>query len=286
MLWTPTWSDRESADDSGDDVPEVSTIGQQRHSYLQKLGVGTPRSRAFSTPDMKAHTSQLASGRDAFRGKFLQKLAYNNVWVPQAQRPPKHQSVILFDWDDTLLCTSFLNREAPTAETMEHVSKIADHVKTLLEVALKSGHTYIITNASAGWVEYSAAKWMPEILPMLRQVQVISARERFEAEFPDDINQWKIQAFLEVQRHMASTPITNLVALGDADFEMEAVRVMGKEFEESLIKTIKFRPQPTSLEHLKELELVATRFEQIVRSGRNLKIFLERRSSAKPEPST
>lgn len=25
------------------------------------------------------------------------------------QRPPKHQTVIIFDWDDTLLCTSWLS---------------------------------------------------------------------------------------------------------------------------------------------------------------------------------
>jgi hypothetical protein len=29
--------------------------------------------------------------------------------TPQAQKSPQHQTVIIFDWDDTLLCTSFLN---------------------------------------------------------------------------------------------------------------------------------------------------------------------------------
>lgn len=27
----------------------------------------------------------------------------------KAQKSPQHQTVIIFDWDDTLLCTSFLN---------------------------------------------------------------------------------------------------------------------------------------------------------------------------------
>ena len=32
------------------------------------------------------------------------------------------------------------------------------------------GHTFIITNAMNGWVEYSAAKWVPELLPVLQKV--------------------------------------------------------------------------------------------------------------------
>merc|ERR1719162_1035584 len=114
--------------------------------------------------DENSFSENMLMGQAAFRGKFLQKLAYNKVWAPQAQRPPKHQSVIVFDWDDTLLCTSWLNRMEDSAETYEYLRKIAHHVRRVLEVALKSGHTYIITNAMHGWVEYSAAKWVPELL--------------------------------------------------------------------------------------------------------------------------
>jgi len=32
-----------------------------------------------------------------------------HIHDPQAQKSPQHQTVIIFDWDDTLLCTSFLN---------------------------------------------------------------------------------------------------------------------------------------------------------------------------------
>merc|ERR1712003_267606 len=121
---------------------------------------------------------------------------------------------------------------------------IAQQVKGLLEIAIKAGRTYIITNATSGWVELSASRWAPELLPILRKVQVISARDKFEAAFPRDVGQWKIQAFLEVQRQLDATPITNLIALGDAEYEMEAARIMGDEFEEGLVKTVKFRPNP------------------------------------------
>jgi len=47
-----------------------------------------------------------------FRVSFLRKLSYHKVWLPKAERPPMHQTVIIFDWDDTLLCTSFLQGES------------------------------------------------------------------------------------------------------------------------------------------------------------------------------
>lgn len=277
MIRTPSLPPRaeECASEEGQGSAEAASPGLRGHE----------RSGAQSVPlgrlddSLQTRSAQLG-GQDAFRGKFLQKLANNNLLGQEAHRPPKHQSVIIFDWDDTLLCTSYLMKlgdEPLPADTEPYLRKIAQHIRCMLEIALASGPTYIITNAMAGWVEHSAAKWVPELLPLLQQVEIISARERFGAKFPDDIHQWKVQAFLEVQRRLDWTPITNLVALGDADFEMEAARIMGGEFDEALIKTVKFRPHPTPLEHMKQVELVAEKFLQIVRSGRSTKVILERR---------
>jgi len=201
--------------------------------------------------------------------------------VPQSHRVPKHQSVIIFDWDDTLLCTSWLQERDYHLGASENddacLQKIVQRSKNVLETAIASGFTYVITNAMTGWVEYSAARWAPELLPVLRKLRVISARARFEDRFPDDVWQWKIQAFLEVQQQMNTTPITNLVALGDADYEIEAARIMGGEFEEGVVKTVKFRPHPNPTEHLKQLEIVDKNLEKVIGSARSMKVILERK---------
>lgn len=49
------------------------------------------------------------SQSDSSRLKYLRRLSYLKVWVPSIHRAPKHQTAIIFDWDDTLLCTSYLN---------------------------------------------------------------------------------------------------------------------------------------------------------------------------------
>ncbi|CAD7967124.1 unnamed protein product [Amoebophrya sp. A120] len=220
---------------------------------------------------------------DAFRHKFLQRLSYERIWVPQRERAPKHQTVIIFDWDDTLLCTSYLNLRLPTPEIPAHIQKqlvLLERVGCqLLELAMKLGTVFIITNAMKGWVEYSASKYIPRLMSTLQKMTIISARGNYEHAFPGNYGQWKIEAFLQVQRELNSSIITNLVSLGDSNMEMEAVHVMGKQFDQALIKTIKFRESPTPEELVKQLELVAQKFEKIILNARNLKIGLERKWS-------
>lgn len=219
--------------------------------------------------------------QDEFRVNFLRKLSYEKVWVPPVQRPPTHQTVLIFDWDDTLLCTSFLNvrGEQPMSVAVTRcLQLIQEVVIRLLELAQRLGHTFIITNAMSGWVEYSAAKWCPQLLPVLQKVPVISARSNHERQFPGEVNKWKISAFLEVQKQLDSQIITNLISLGDSNFEMEAVHVMGKEFAQAMIKTVKFREHPSPEELLKQLQLVEEKLERIVENAKNLKIGLERKA--------
>ncbi len=46
---------------------------------------------------------------DQIRKNFLSKLTYQKIWLTPAEKPKQHESCIIFDWDDTLLCTSFIN---------------------------------------------------------------------------------------------------------------------------------------------------------------------------------
>jgi hypothetical protein len=222
------------------------------------------------------------SGRksqDAFRINFLRKLSYEKVWVPSPQRPPKYQTVTIFDWDDTLLCTTFLQRlqDEAVPEVLDGMlRKIACRAASLLELAMRLGRAFIITNAISGWVEYTAATWIPELLPVLRKVKVISARSKYEPEYPGDVNQWKTQAFLEVQRELDNEIITNLISVGDSNVEMHAAQVMGEEFSQAVIKTVKFCERPGPEELVKQLDVVLKKFEPIVQVARDLKIGLRK----------
>lgn len=225
-------------------------------------------------------------GQDDFRLNFLRKLSQQKIWVPRTDRPPQHQCCIVFDWDDTLLCTSYLNMKPDAASSptvQRHLQTICATAAQLIETATKFGQTFIITNAMKGWVEYSATKYIPALLPTLKKIRVISARSEHESKYPGLYTEWKIQAFLAVQKEMNSHIITNLVSLGDSTIEMDAVHVMGNEFAQALIKTVKFRETPTPEELAKQLELVHQKFEKIILNARSLKISLERKWVPSPK---
>lgn len=272
-----------------------------RQDYLHRLGIQKAKSSRISQSpvvadgspepffpghedvqeDMLESSAAETKGQENFRVNLLRKLSYTKVWVPAVQRPPKSQTVTLFDWDDTLLCTSHLEayKDQPLPSSTERILRdVGKVVKQLLDLACRHGHTFIVTNAQDGWVEYSAAKWVPDLLPTLRSIRIISARSKYEPKFPEEVHQWKIQAFLEVRRQLDSEVVTNLLAVGDSDFEMEAAQVMGREFLQALIKTIRFQQNPSPQALFKELSLATQQFTKIVESARNLKVSFERKT--------
>eukprot|EP00914_Ancora_sagittata_P027610 GHVO01053988.1.p1 GENE.GHVO01053988.1~~GHVO01053988.1.p1 ORF type:complete len:245 (+),score=38.03 GHVO01053988.1:316-1050(+) len=210
----------------------------------------------------------------------------SGVWIPKAQRPPSHQTVIIFDWDDTLLCTSYLNGRLDLLKSKQSIihtqlSQLANAGIEILKTAQRLGRVFIITNAMEGWCQFSAQKYLPKLHEYMEftteRIPVISARYRFEESFPGAVEQWKIHAFLEVQRSLNNQIITNLISLGDSSLEMDAVHVMGKEFAQALVKTVKFRENPNPDELTKQLDLVNEKFERICVNAKNLRIGLEKK---------
>jgi len=270
------------AGSSSSSVGEVNSIDRTDSDGIVEEKA-TPAALGISEFELKL----LDLRKDDFRVNYLRKLSYANVWVPCSRRSPRHQTVIIFDWDDTLLCTSYIINSNGSGfdDVARPLQRQLDMIEAnaigLLEVALKLGQVFIITNARNGWVEYSAMKYLPGLVPVLEKVTVISARHRYEGAFPGEYHQWKIHAFLEVQQTLNNQIITNLISVGDSVIEMEAVHVMGKEFEQALVKTVKFRDNPFPDELARQLELVRETFESICMNPRNLKIGLIRKRTVK-----
>ena len=60
-------------------------------------------------------------------------------------------------------------------------------------MAINYGKVYIITNAAAGWVEFSTQRFMPKVWSVMNQhVTVISARSMFEEENPGTRVAWTL----------------------------------------------------------------------------------------------
>eukprot|EP00824_Muranothrix_gubernata_P022820 TRINITY_DN5727_c0_g1_i2.p1 TRINITY_DN5727_c0_g1~~TRINITY_DN5727_c0_g1_i2.p1 ORF type:complete len:383 (+),score=48.88 TRINITY_DN5727_c0_g1_i2:228-1376(+) len=113
-------------------------------------------------------------------------------------------TVLIFDWDDTLMVTSWLNESGVSLaeglvppHIMRAICPLAGAVAELLLRAVRLGKVYIITNAESGWVEHSAERFFgPSVARLLPLVSgVMSARTEFEDVHPGSPCNWKLDAF-------------------------------------------------------------------------------------------
>ena len=217
------------------------------------------------------------------RESYISKLITKKVWNPGI-KPKQHNSIIIFDWDDTLLPTSFLTPGGVFKEDLiisdsdqEKLSTIEHYVSELLNSSVEKGNVFIITNAGKGWVEYSANRFYPSIKNNLKKIEIISARGEYEKLYPGNSREWKIQAFLTLLKFVNVKLVTNIICVGDSLFEMEAGRILASKFTEAFIKTIKFREAPKLDELIKQLKLVNQQFGTIYSSIKNLTIRVEKK---------
>lgn len=217
------------------------------------------------------------------RESYISKLITKNVWNP-GMKPKQHNSIIIFDWDDTLLPTSFLTPGGVFDENIilsdsdqEKLSTIEHYVSEILNSSVEKGNVFIITNAGKGWVEYSANRFYPSIKNNLKKIEIISARGEYEKLYPGNSREWKIQAFLTLLKFVNIKLVTNIICVGDSLFEMEAGRILASKFTEAFIKTIKYREAPKLDELIKQLKLVNKQFGAIYSSVKNLTIRVEKK---------
>jgi hypothetical protein len=197
------------------------------------------------------------------------------------------ESLIIFDWDDTLLASSFLSSKGyrldvpliASSEIEADLKKLESTVIQLLNLAMTYGKTCIITNAETGWVQLSAQKFLPGVVPLLSKIRVLSARSTFEARFPDSPHKWKYHAFTEnihelLPLHMKRRGDRNIMSFGDSHVEREAVQAVTKDHPETLTKSIKFVERPSMEQLWRQLELVTNCFKDICNHDGDLDLML------------
>lgn len=197
--------------------------------------------------------------------------------VPR-QLASTRQTTIIFDWDDTLLCTSFLAEvgDEPLTPSLERqVCAIQDVALELLRASACKGRTIIVTNASVGWVEHCVATWMPQLAPQLGEIEVIYARDRYEALFPDQPSEWKARTFLDMARTLDARARANVVSLGDSEYELDAARLLGEEFARCSVKTVKFKAEPSPEDLVLQLKLVLSSLDRLVDEKANRDLSIE-----------
>ena len=258
-------------------------LNKANKKFMEKL---TPFKNEIITEENREENDFLLKTyikSDNIRKVYYSQLLLKRVWIP-LNDSQRHNNLIIFDWDDTLLPTSFLlykdaidNENKLNEKDKSKIYKLEQLVKNLLTLSLSKGDVYIITNAGEGWVEDSAKKFYPDIKEILDKIEVISARKDYEQKYPNDTKLWKIGAFLNLKNRLNEDLITNILCLGDSVFEMDAGKILAGHFIHAVIKTIKFMENPKPEELNKQLNLVLNQFNSIFNSYKNLTVRVEKK---------
>jgi len=108
----------------------------------------------------------------------------------QAEYFKPDQTLIIFDWDDTLCPSSWIRankrelsffKPAPKTEKFQRpLRELQVQCEGVLKLAMKLGNVIIVTNAMEPWVETSCRNFLPQLLPLVTALPIVYARSIFE----------------------------------------------------------------------------------------------------------
>lgn len=196
----------------------------------------------------------------------------------------RKKTVIILDWDDTLLCSSVLQTRRWSKKELQELERVANSV---LRAAMDLGETMIVTNGNMNWVKESASRYLPGLVPLLSQLTVVSARSQYEDLHPGDPFMWKRMAFKDLLLTKAASSSgragLNLVVVGDQSPEIQAAHFVAQLLGNSTtVKTVKFRENPSVAELHGQLGKLQLGLSRVVNSDHNWDQRLVRRDMTFP----
>lgn len=187
--------------------------------------------------------------------------------------------IIFLDWDDTLFPTFTMKAIIPALKGHPGLEEwaranLARHEVSLiafLKQLLENGDLRIVTNAEDGWVQTSCQHYMPNVVPYIKTIPIVSARRLFEATDPHNPTTWKVHAFKYLLSITSPAP-SQVILFGDSKCECDALKRAFSELglgETTLLKIIKFDEKPSFELLCRQLDQWAEWMGDFLRSKEN-----------------
>ena len=221
--------------------------------------------------------------KENIRKSYYSKLIYKKIWIP-GSKSKTHNSLFIYDWDDTFLPTSYLIREdmvdnIELSDELKYLFFILEEIIiNILNLSINKGKVYIITNSSKSWFYFSSGKYFPNLDTILNRIKIISARDEYEDLYPGDTKIWKQKAFLHLKNEINDNLPSNIICFGDSSNELEAGKIFASHLSDSFIKTVKFKEKPEVEDLIKQLNLIVDKFDFIYSKAKNLSIKVEQKN--------
>lgn len=188
-------------------------------------------------------------------------------------------NIIILDWDDTLFPTYWItsqrinitNENIRNKYTM-HFSQLDIILHKLLSKMLEKSKVIIVTNAGIKWINISANCVSNTKKLMHDKIPVISARDKFNKQYPNDAYAWKKITFVNVANNYKNYKIKTILSIGDADYELKALLNLSKNksVPNTYYKSIKLITSPSFDLLLQQLNALFDATSKVINQSKNM----------------
>lgn len=262
---------RSQASVRGDEMPRIDDKMLLRNGGSRSIAQTASRAGLGTVSGVPGVRLDSTPGRGGSRGKFFGDSLDDEVETLQLPETPVLEPLsplsagpekplalagkaIIFDWDDTLLPTTFIRMFVmptlpyarghsplkPDSQFYAGLAEIGNHIRDLLHTASKFGRVGVVTLAERPWLTQSADIFLPgfnvqKILKDLN-IPVVYARE-FVAEHVftrmptmESLVRAKRNAMAQCLKELCGQPdnLVSVMSLGDSEIELIASRQLCK----------------------------------------------------------
>ena len=203
----------------------------------------------------------------------------NNTSPKKSPQNSRNETVFLLDWDDTLMCTTFvLNRSLVLTEEEEKIiNSLGEVVTIFLEECKKYGKIIIMTNSNEDWMRKTAADFLKIRPEIFIDIKIISTRDKY-LEKGIEKNKWKEIALEELFLKYGDK-IQNLICASDSERDIDAFKKLANAKNEINISSIKFKKRPSPLTLIRQIKFLIKNLSEIIGSNKHFYLIKERQKT-------
>ena len=186
------------------------------------------------------------------------------------------ETIFIIDWDDTLMCTTFISHKALGLSDDEQyiVSNLGKVVSNFLKECNKYGKIIIMTNSSKEWIKKTTKDYLKINHESFDNITIISTRDRYLKKGIEK-KKWKELALDDLIAKYKEK-IQNLICVSDSEKDIDVFKNLSTKNKEINISTIKFKTKPSPLIMIKEIKYLNDMMDEIIGKNKNYYLFKEK----------
>jgi phosphoglycolate phosphatase-like HAD superfamily hydrolase len=176
--------------------------------------------------------------------------------------------IVILDFDDTLFPTTQVQKAPSFLAYKLQFQKELDLFYSLIVFVLqrlkRNYRVYIVTNGTESWIDH-ATRWIFDH-NFLQSILVLSAREKYEAQYPNNTVLWKQKTFLDIiyENMLHQIRIDRLLVIGDSLAEIQAGLYLQKTFNTMHVNMVHLMAAPTLKQMIEEWQLIDSNLNRLM----------------------